>query len=80
MERGGFTVAARKRKQKQIDASKNSRLDEFLKALKIQGEKRDKIVAFVEELTFKQLKALSTGIREDEEKKPKLRLRMPWMK
>lgn len=74
-------MAARKRKQ--LDASKNRRLDEFLKALRIQGEKRDKIVAFVEDLTFKQLKQLSTGVKEEQEKEKKgirLRLRMPWMK
>ena len=71
------------RRKKQIESSKNRRLDEFLKALKIEGEKRDKIVAFVEDLTFRQLKQLSTGIKaEDEEKRsrPKLRLKMPWQK
>lgn len=70
-----------RRKKQQIDVSKNRKLDEFLRGLRIEGEKRDKIVAFVEELTFKQLKELSTGIKEsDENKKPKLRLRMPWYK
>lgn len=73
-------MAARKKKQKQLDVGKNRKLAEFLRALDIETEKRDKIVAFVEELTFKQIKQLSTGIKEDEEKKPKLRLRMPWMK
>ena len=68
-----------KGKKKQIDVSKDRKLDEFLKALKIEGEKRDKIVSFVEELTFKQLKELSTGISEEKEK-PKLRLKMPWDK
>ncbi len=71
------------KKKNPADAAKNRRLDEFLKALKIEGEKRDRIVSFVEELTFKQLKELSTGIKEEEEGKkkwPKLRLRMPWMK
>ncbi len=68
------------RRKKPADASKNTNLDHFLKALKIEGEKRDKIVSFVEELTFKRLKELSTGIKEGEEKKPKLRLRMPWNK
>ncbi|MBI2145049.1 hypothetical protein HYU18_01865 [Candidatus Woesearchaeota archaeon] len=69
-----------KRRKKQAETGKNKKLDEFLKALKIEGEKRDKIVSFVEDLTFKQLKGLSTGVKEDGEKKPKLRLRMPWMK
>ena len=70
-----------RRKKKQIDAGKNRKIDEFLKGLRIEGEKRDKIVAFVEELTFKQLKELSTGVKEsDENKKTKLRLRMPWQK
>ncbi|MBI2141301.1 hypothetical protein HYU16_02655 [Candidatus Woesearchaeota archaeon] len=72
-----------RRRKNQADATKNRRLDEFLKALKIEGEKRDKIVAFVEDLTFKQLKQLSTGIKEEDEGKkklPKLRLRMPWQK
>ena len=72
-----------RRKKKQADAGKNRKLDEFLKALKIEGEKRDKIVSFVEELTFQQLKELSTGIKaekEGEKKWPKLRLRMPWEK
>ena len=71
------------RRKKAADASKNRKLDEFLKALRIEGDKRDKIVSFVEDLTFKQLKALSTGITEEKEgekKKLKLRLRMPWMK
>ena len=71
-----------KRKKKQA-VGKDRRLDEFLKQLKIEGEKRDKIVAFVEDLTFKQLKQLSTGIKEEDEKEKKglkLRLRMPWMK
>lgn len=72
-------------KKKQIDVSKDHKLDEFLKGLRIEGEKRDRIVAFVEELTFKQLKELSTGIKEEDEremekKKLKLRLRMPWTK
>ena len=70
------------RRKKQIESSKNRRLDEFLKALKIEGEKRDRIVSFVEELTFQRLKELSTGIKgqKEETKKLKLRLRMPWMK
>lgn len=67
------------RKKRQHETGKDRKLDEFLKALKIEGEKRDKIVSFVEELTFKRLKELSTGAAE-EEKKPRLRLRMPWMK
>ena len=68
-----------RRKKKQEDAGKNRKLDEFLKGLRIEGEKRDKIVAFVEDLTFRQMKELSTGISE-EKKKPKLRLRMLWEK
>ena len=71
-----------RRRKKQADASKDRKLGEFLKALKIEGEKRDKIVSFVEELTFQRMKELSTGIKAkpEEDKKPKLRLRMPWMK
>ncbi len=71
-----------RRKKEQVDAGKNRKLDEFLKGLRIEGEKRDKIVAFVEELTFKQLKELSTGVKEEAEakKKLKLRLKMPWKK
>ena len=68
-----------KRRKKQVDASKDRNLDEFLKRLEIEDGKRGKIVAFVEELTFKQLKELSTGVSE-EKKKPKLRLKMPWNK
>lgn len=78
-----LNAAMTRRKKNRADAAKNRRLDEFLRALRIEGEKRDKIVAFVEELTFKRLKQLSTGIKEEDgEKKrlPKLRLRMPWMK
>ncbi|HIG98618.1 TPA: hypothetical protein HA231_04310 [Candidatus Woesearchaeota archaeon] len=71
---------AGRKKQRQPDSGKNRKLDEFLRALKIAGEKRDRIVSFVEELTFKRLKELSTGVREGEERKPKLRLRMPWDK
>ena len=69
-----------RRKKKQADASKNRKLDGFLKALRIEDDKRDKIVAFVEDITFKQLKQLSTGVKENGEKKPRLRLRMPWQK
>ena len=68
-----------KRRKKQIDASKDRKLDEFLKGLEIEDGKRGKIVAFVEELTFKQLKELSTGVSE-EKKKPKLRLKKLWDK
>ncbi len=68
-----------RRKKRQVNASKDRNLDEFLKGLRIEGDKRGKIVAFVEELTFRQLKELSTGIKEeDENKRPKLRLNMPW--
>ncbi|MBI2580461.1 hypothetical protein HYV85_01500 [Candidatus Woesearchaeota archaeon] len=72
-----------KRKKKVADSGKNRKLDELLRGLKIEGEKRDKIVAFVEELTFKRMKELSTGVteeKENEKKKLKLRLRMPWTK
>lgn len=72
-----------RRKKKQVDASKNHKLNEFLKQLEIEDDKRGKIVAFVEDLTFRQLKQLSTGIteeKENEKKKLKLRLRMPWTK
>ena len=67
------------RKKKQMDSSKNQKLDQFLKQLQIEGQKRGKIVAFVEELTFNTLKELSTGVKKEKEK-PKLRLRMPWDK
>ncbi len=73
----------RRRKKRKPDAGKNRRLDEFLKALRIEGQKRDKLVSFVEELTFKRLKGLSTGMKEEDGKengKPKLRLKMPWQK
>ncbi len=73
----------RKKRHKQLDVGKNRKLDEFLRQLRIEDEKRGKIVAFVEELTFKRMKELSTGIKEEKEgekKKLKLRLRMPWMK
>ncbi len=72
-----------KKRKKQPDTGKNHKLNEFLKRLEIEGEKRGKIVAFVEDLTFRQLKQLSTGITEEKEgekKKLRLRLRMPWMK
>ena len=71
------------RGKKKQAGGKDRKLDEFLRELRIQGEKRDKIVAFVEELTFKRLKELSTGVteeKENEKKKLKLRLRMPWQK
>ena len=70
------------RKKKQA-GGKDRKLDELLKQLNIESEKRDKIVAFVEELTFKRMKELSTGVaeeKENEKKKLKLRLRMPWTK
>ncbi len=73
----------RKKRHKQLDVGKDRKLDEFLRQLRIEDEKRGKIVAFVEELTFKRMKELSTGIKEekeDEKKKLKLRLRMPWQK
>jgi hypothetical protein len=65
---------ARKRKN---EAGKNRNLDQFLKTLEIEEEKRGKIVTFVEDITFKKLKELSTGIKEGEEKKLKLRLKRP---
>lgn len=68
-----------KKRKKQAEAGKNHKLNEFLKQLEIEDDKRGKIVAFVEDITFKQLKELSTGASE-EKKKPKLRLRMPWQK
>ena len=68
-----------RRRKKQADVGKNRKLDEYLKELKIADEKRSKIVAFVEDLTFRQMKELSTGISE-EKKKLKLRLKMPWNK
>ena len=71
------------RKKRKQAVGKDRWLDELLRQLTIEGEKRDKIVAFVEELTFKQLKQLSTGVKEEGEKEKKgirLRLRMPWQK
>lgn len=56
-------MKARKKKMK-IDV-KNKRLDLFLKNLEIEQEKREKIVSYVEDLTFKTL---------HEKNKPKLRL------
>ena len=68
-----------RRKKKPSDAGKNRHLDEFLKQLQIEDEKRGKIVAFVEEITFERMKELSTGVTE-EKKKPKLRLKKLWDK
>lgn len=71
------------RKKRSSEAGKDRKLDEFLKQLRIEGEKRGKIVAFVEELTFKRMKELSTGVKEEGEEGKKgirLRLRMPWEK
>ena len=68
-----------RRKKKPNDAGKNRHLDEFLKQLQIEDEKRGKIVAFVEEITFERMKELSTGVTE-EKKKPKLRLKKLWDK
>ena len=56
---------------------KNPHLGEFLKQLQVEDEKRGKIVAFVEEITFEKLKELSTGVTEDK-KMPKLRISRPW--
>lgn len=72
-----------KKRKKPAEASKNHKLNEFLKHLEIEYDKRGKIVAFVEDLTFRQIKQLSTGIAEEKEgdkKKLRLRLRMPWTK
>jgi hypothetical protein len=66
------------RKRKKENAGKNRNLDKFLKTLEIAEEKREKIVTFVEELTFQQLKGLV--VPKEEEKKPKLRLNKPWEK
>ena len=77
---GIAAMAGRKKKQA---GGKDRKLDEFLRQLRIEDEKRGKIVAFVEELTFKRMKELSTGVTEEKEaekKKLKLRLRMPWTK
>ena len=45
-----------RRKKKKIDAGKNKRLDLFLEELEIEQDKREKIVKYVEDLTFKTLK------------------------
>ncbi|MEW5897237.1 MAG: hypothetical protein AB1668_06080 [Nanoarchaeota archaeon] len=57
-------MKARKKKRIGVDV-KNRRLDLFLKNLEIEQEKREKIVSYVEDLTFKTL---------HEKSKPKLRL------
>jgi hypothetical protein len=57
-----------RRKKKRIDTSKDKRLDVFLTNLEIEKEKREKIVNYVEDLTFDVLKMKN---------EPKLRLRKP---
>ncbi|MFH1827957.1 MAG: hypothetical protein ABH824_01710 [Nanoarchaeota archaeon] len=54
-----------KKGKKRLDAAKNKRLDIFLEKLEIEQDKREKIVNYVENLTFETLKGRST---------PKLRL------
>jgi len=57
-----------RRKKKRIDTSKDKRLDVFLTNLEIEKEKREKIVNYVEDLTFDVL---------NKKNEPKLRLRKP---
>ncbi len=57
------------RKRKKFDASKNMKLDEFLSRLEIESAKKEKILEFVENLTFDKLKEASI-----KHKKPFLRL------
>ena len=52
------------------------RLDQFLKTLEIEQDTREKIVGFGEKVTFMQLKKLSTGRDEEEEKKKGIKLRL----
>ncbi|MCP3682282.1 MAG: hypothetical protein GY861_06290 [bacterium] len=49
----------KKRKKKWLDAKKNKKLDEFLKTLDIEDDKREKILEEIENLTFDQLKSKS---------------------
>ena len=47
------------RRRKPIDVSKNRKLDEFLAKLEIEADKRERIMEFVENLAFEQLKKAS---------------------
>ncbi len=44
------------RRKKRLDDHKNKRLDEFLTTLQIEADKKDKIIKYVEELTFQTIK------------------------
>lgn len=60
-------MGGKKRKTK-IGTSKNQRLDLFLKNLAIEEDKREKILNYVENLTFETLQGKT---------KPELRLQKP---
>ena len=53
-----------KRKRLFLDANKNRNLDDFLSGLKIETDKRDKIIDFVENLTFQKVKEASAASQE----------------
>ena len=54
------------KKAKKTDAGKNRRLDAFLTQLEIENEKKDKILRYVQDLTYETLQRKSA---------PRLRLK-----
>ena len=60
------------RRRRKPDTSKNRKLDEFLTNLRIDEPKKERILEFVERLTFESLKAAST---KDTKQGLRLRLR-----
>ena len=48
------------RRKIKFDPTKNRKLDEFLTQLHIKDEKKDKIMEFVENLTFEKVKEASS--------------------
>ena len=56
-------MAGRKKKIK-FDPSKNRKLEEFLTQIEIKDEKKEQILAFVEQLTFEKIKEASRNSKK----------------
>jgi len=57
-------------RRKKFDPTKNRKLDEFLAKINVDDKKKDKILEFVENLTFEKIKEASV-----KKAKPTLRLK-----
>jgi hypothetical protein len=66
-------IMAKRIRRKRFDPTKNRNLDEFLTKLKIEADKKDEIMDFVEKLAFEKVKEASI-----KRKKPRQLLRLKY--